>query len=182
MNIQYTIDYLASLNKGLKKTLDNILKHIFRLYWVDAGGIYLFDSFTNNINLICHTGLSKRFVKEVKSYDIDSNQLKVLLKKKSIYTKSSDLPLAAKTLNEKEGILSVAIIPLINGETMEFVGNLNLASKKYEEISEEDKKGVESIARRIVNLILYAQSQEKLKEARLLLEHKVEEKNERVVY
>lgn len=173
VNIQYTIDYLESLHQGLESTIRNILEYIFRLYWVDAAGVYIFDPDAQKLNLVTHVGLSDDFVNDVKSYDINSNQLKIVLKKENLYLRISDFPEGARIRNEQEGILFTAVIPLINSETKELVGNLNLASKKYEHISEEDKKGIESIARRIVNLILYAQSQEKLKESHALLEQKV---------
>ena len=176
INIQYTIDYIETLNKGLKSTIKNILEYIFRLYWIDAAGVYIFDPSVRRLDLITHAGLSEGFVNDVESYDNNSNQVKTLLKKEIMYIRTCDLPEGSMIRNEQEGLLFTAVIPLINNETNELVGSLNLASKKYEYISEEDKKGIESIARRIVNLILYAQSQEKLKESNLFLEQKVEEK------
>jgi PAS domain S-box-containing protein len=176
VNIQYTIDYLETLNQGLESTIRNILEYIFRLYWIDGAGVYIYDPDARKLDLISHAGLSHDFIKDVKSYDIKSNQLKTLLKKENIYMRTRDLPESSKKRNNKEGILFTAAIPLVNKETNELVGNLNLASKKYEQISEEDKKGIESISRRIVNLILYAQSQEKLKESHTLLEQKVSDR------
>jgi PAS domain S-box-containing protein len=176
INIQYTIDYLETLNKGLKRTLESILEQLFKLHWVDAGGIYIYNPNNKKLNLICHKGLSKNFVKDVNIYDKNSVQFNILLKKETIYVKTGDLPEHSRNRNEKEGILFTAIIPLVSSATNYLVGSLNVASKKFEEISDEDKRGVESIGRRIVNLILYAQSQEKLTEARIILENTVEEK------
>ena len=41
LNVQYTIDYIASFEKGIQSALNLILDHIFKLYWVDGGQIYL---------------------------------------------------------------------------------------------------------------------------------------------
>jgi PAS domain S-box-containing protein len=176
LNIQYTIDYLSSLNKGLKRTLENILDYIFTLYWVDAGGIYLYDNDEEKLNLICHKGLSKKIVRKVSNYGKGSHQMDILLKGSNLFNKSNEMFPESKVRLLSEGILSVAILPLIDSNNSRVIGSLNLASKNFEEISEQDKKGIESIAVRIVNLIIYAQSQEKLKEAQSLLENKVEEK------
>lgn len=176
INIQYTIDYIETLNQGLKSTIGNILENIFRLYWIDGAGVYIYDPSFRRLDLIAHAGLSDSFVEQVNSCEDNSTQMKIILKKKTIFLKTCDLPEASKIRNEKEGIIFTAVIPLLNNENNELVGNLNLISKKHEQISEEDKKGIESISRRIVNLILFAQSQEKLKEANLFLEKKVQEK------
>jgi len=176
LNVQYTIDYIASLEKGIQSALNLILDHIFKLYWVDGGGIYLYDKNHNRLTLVCHKGLSAKYARKVKTYTKNSTQVQLLLKGSNLYVKSNKLSPEIRMLLSEQGILSVAILPLINSKNNEIIGSLNLASKNFEQITEQDKKGIESISTRIINLILYAQSQEKVKESQLLLEQKVAEK------
>jgi PAS domain S-box-containing protein len=176
LSIQHMIDYIESLKKGFKETVDHILEHIFLVYWVDAAGVYILNTTDQRLDLISHTGLSENFIENVKCFDKNSNQLKILLERKSIFIRACDLPESSKKLYEEEGLLFTVVIPLINYETDELIGNLNLASRKFEFISEEDWRVIETIARRLVNLLLYAKSQEKLKVANILLEKRVEER------
>ncbi len=176
LNVQYTIDYLASLEKGIKHSLDMILDYLLKLYWVDGGGIYLYNKQKVEVNLISHQGLSERFVRGVELYKNHSDQIKMLQANINYYIKPNEINEEAWRLAEEDKILLFVIIPLIDWATGELVGSLNLASRSIEELKDEDKKGIESIAQRIVNLILYAQSQEKLKESQSFLESKVEEK------
>ncbi len=176
IDVQYTIDYIASLEKGIKSALSLILDHIFKLYWVDSGGIYLYDKREKALKLVCHKGLSKQYIRKVKVYKKNSPQVQSLLKGSNLYVKTKELSSDIKIHLLEERIVSIAVLPLIDNKNNEIIGSLNLGSKNHEEISVQDKKGIESISARIVNLILYAQSQEKIKEAQLSLEKQVEEK------
>jgi PAS domain S-box-containing protein len=177
LNIQNTIEYLSSLNKGLKNALENIIDKFLMLYWVDYAGIYLYDEDNRKINLVCHRGLSEKFVSEVESYTENSLQMNLLSKRANVYFDPTNLSPRTAKLAREESILSIAILPLFDNETNKLVGSLNLASKKFQVISEQDKQGIELIALRIVNLIIFAQTQDEIKKAHKLLSRRVEEKS-----
>ena len=176
LNVQYTIDYIASLEKGIQSALNLILYHIFKLYWVDGGGIYLYNKNHNRLTLVCHKGLSAKYARKVKTYTKNSPEVQLLLKGSNLYLKTNELHPAIRMRLLEESILSIVVLPLINSKNNEIIGSLNLASKNFEQITEQDKKGIESISARIINLIMYAQNQEKVKEAQSFLEQKVDEK------
>ena len=173
LNLEYTISYITSLKKGLKYVFQKILDHLCTLYWIDACGIYLVDKNSGGLNLISQRGLSKGFIKAVKSYDKDSFQFQFLSKKENIYINTGNWTPELKILIEKEGISNLAILPLVNNETNELIGSLNLVSKKYNQISDQDKKNIEEIIARITNLILYAQIQKKIEKTYAELEKRV---------
>ncbi|MCD4729370.1 MAG: PAS domain S-box protein [Bacteroidales bacterium] len=152
------------------------MNHIMELEFVDSGGIYLYNKKKEELKLVYSSGISKAFAKSEEVYNKNSPQMKMVLRKKPIYGNYQEITKKNKTQTRGENFKLVAVFPLINAESDELIGCLNLASRKYERITERDKSDVESIAHSLVSLILYAQSQEKLKELNAQLEAKIKER------
>ncbi len=171
LNIQHTIDFLSSIEKGQKCIFNNIINSIFEFDWVDSAGIYLMDKEEQDLTLVSHKGLSKEFVNRSKYFPKESAQTKLVLSKKpfySSYEKSGEFP---DKETQKENIKALAVIPLIDNKKV--IGSLNVASKTKEELSEIEKNEIESLSPRIGNLIVYAQTQGKLKIYQNELEQKI---------
>ena len=65
-----------SLTEGLKLCLEASLQ----ISGMDCGGIYLFDNSFQTLSMIVHRGLSKDFVKNVSTYDKDTENVLLLQK------------------------------------------------------------------------------------------------------
>jgi len=171
LKIQHTIDYISSLEKGKRDIFKNILNSIIEIDWVDSGGIYLMDEEKQDLTLVCHKGLSKKFINRSKYFPTDSAQAKLVLSKKPIYSSYEKLAGISSKQAQEENLKVLAIIPLIYNQKV--IGALNVASKTKDKISETDKTGIESLSSRIGNLIVYAQTQDELKLYQKELELKV---------
>lgn len=182
LKIQHTIDYLASLKKGLPLTLKNILDQILELEWADAGGIYIYNKEKEELKLTCSSGLSEQFIKTARLYKKDSPQLKLILKKKPIYESYNKIADKNKTRFRDGSFNLVAIIPLVNQENNELTGCLNLISRRHDKITEQEKSDVEFIVQRLVSLIIYAQSQEKNEKLNKQLKKTLKEQQSRQQY
>ena len=182
LKIQHTIDYLASLKKGLSLTLKNILDQILELEWADGGGIYIYNKEKEELKLTCSSGVSEQFIKSARLYKKESPQLKLVLKKKPIYESYNKLANKNKTRIRDGSFNLVAIIPLVNQENNELIGCLNLISRKHNKITEQEKSDVEFIVQSLVSLIIYAQSQEKNEKLNRQLKKTLKEQQTRQQY
>ena len=171
LNIQHTIDYLSSVEKGQNNIFKNILNSIFEFKWVDSAGIYLTDDKKQKLTLISHKGLSKEFVKQSMYYQANSPQFKLVSNKIPFYFSHKEIEDILDEILQGEKHTALAVIPLVYNQKV--IGSLNLASKTKKELSETDKREIESLSSRIVNLIVYAQTQDKLKLHQNELEQKI---------
>ena len=174
LKIQHTIDYISSLEKGKRDIFKNILNSITEIDWVDSGGIYLMDEEKQDLTLVCHKGISRKFVDRSKYFPGDSAQAELVLNKRPIYTSYQELTDISGGKAQEENLEAVAVIPLVHNNIV--IGALNVASKTKNKISESDKTGIETLASRIGNLIVYAQTQEKLKTYQKELELKIKQR------
>lgn len=181
LKIESTIDYLISLNKGIPFTLKNIMNHLMELEWIDIGGIYLFNEKKQELNLVYSSGASKAFTQTVETYGKNTPQMKLVLKRKPFYGNFQNFVKNNQFKVREDSLKFFSVIPLINTESDDLVGCLNLASRKYTKITEQDKMDMESIAKRLVRLMVYAQSQNKLKELTSKLEVKIKERTKELV-
>ena len=171
LNIQHTIDYLSSMEKGRKSIFKNILNSIFEFDWVDSAGVYMLNDEKQDLTLVSHKGLSKKFAELSSCYQANSPQFKLVTNKVPVYFPVEQLKNILDNEFREEEFKLLAVIPLINNHKV--LGSLNLASKTRDKLSEIDKKEIESLSSRIGNLIVYAQTQEKLKIHQKELEQKI---------
>ncbi len=182
LKIQHTIDYLSALKMGMPAALNNILKQILELEWVDGGGIYMYNKEKEEAKLVCSSGLSEEFNKSVKVYKKDCPQLKFLLKKEPLYGSYHKIAAEKKFKEKEENFNLLAIIPMVNPENNELAGSLNLISRRHGKITKQEKSDLEFIVKSLVSLITYAQSQEELKELNKRLKKTIKEQQTRHQY
>lgn len=173
LQTQYAIDYVSSMSRGIRPALEQIMKLVFEFDWVDAGGIYLFNEDKSMLTLRCHRGLSKEQVKGLESYGPETDQVKMVRKMKPYYGDYSNLIEKARIPEFLREYRGIAIIPLVDRDNDEVIGNLNLASRHSGTVGEKERLSFENIAARIVILIKYAQAQEYLQKSKSNLEEQV---------
>jgi C4-dicarboxylate-specific signal transduction histidine kinase len=148
------------------------MNSVLDLDCADSMGIYFA---TNDKELLLHsyTGLSPEFANHIKLIGKNSPYAKQIFDKKSIFGNyENDYNLAMDDIRRKEGIKSLAVVPMIYRESV--IGCINIASKKYGNMSQSDRNAIELLATRIANMMIFLKSQEELKAIRKRLEEKVE--------
>ncbi len=138
-NLGIELSRCSSINTAL----DIILNNLFELREFDSGSIYLVDKDTGDFSLEEHRGLSKTFVKRTSYYRSDSAQAEVLKAGEPTYLRVCDSPVEMNSAFKKEGLQSIAVIPIKHGT--EIIGSLNLASHTHDAITESGKKVVEAL-------------------------------------
>lgn len=162
MNILNQIIKVGNTAEDLNQFLGNILDSTIGLMNFDGGGFYFLDPTTNTANLMNHKGLPLSFVDKVKTVKIEDEPYRsVFIDNLPIFIENYS-KLSPKW-NKEWGILSVASIPLISkGKT---IGALNIASKKEQSFSSEEKELLISIGREVGTILGRLQTDEALYEA-----------------
>ncbi len=163
INIQNELYIALGSANNPKDICKHILEIICKSGYFDCGGIYFIDKVTGDLNLVCHKGLSSKFVKRNKRFAYDSPQVKMVITGKPIYKKYCDIYPDNDKINHDEGLLTTAIIPLLNQKQV--VGSLNISSHIHHEVSIVIRIALESIAERIGGVIARLEAQQELREA-----------------
>ncbi|MBM4428493.1 MAG: PAS domain S-box protein, partial [Chloroflexi bacterium] len=140
----------------------SFLQTIINVSGMDSGGIYLFDDGYKNLDIICHQGLGKDFVRMVNHFTVDLPQVKIILDGKPIYF-SSDHPIVGNAMHQAEGLQCLAAIPILYQEQV--VGCMNLASHNLAEVPEFARHVFETLAVEIGNFVIYLRNEETLRKS-----------------
>jgi PAS domain S-box-containing protein len=177
LRIQHKIDSLASVSTSLNSSIKKAFKHLLQIDWLDGGGIYLFDDDEKYLRLVYSEGLMDEFVRQVSVYSRDAEPVRLILMKKPVVSKIHEVSRMNKDALVKEGLNLAISIPLIYEDHV--IGCLNLGSKKLEDIRDNDRMVIESIAARLANLIVLIRTREKLETANLKLKESLRDVKEK---
>ena len=169
--IQHGFEQVIAVENGMRETINTIMKSVLQLDCADSIGIY-FATNDKELVLHFHMGLSKQFANHIKLIGNKSPYAKQIFNKKSVFGNyEKDYSLSMDDIRRKEGIKSLAVVPMVYRE--EVIGCINIASKKYNSMSQSDRNAIELLAPRIANMMIFLKSQEELKANRQMLEEKV---------
>ncbi len=161
--VNQSVDLDEILNKSVDKMMDMISVHQVR--------IYLLDEKSNDLVLVVHRGFSKKFLETIKRRKLGVGVTgKVALSGQSIFME--DYPSHPEALAPaiKEGLKSVAVIPLKSRDKI--YGTLNIARKEVSEIASFEKNLFDSIGQIISGAMertfLYTENVKRLEELRTL--------------
>lgn len=160
IQILHQIDSLSNITSSVEDSLKLAFHYLNQIEWYDGGGVYLFDEERVRLTLTYSAGLSDEFINSVRTYSSQHSQVQTLLRTIPVYLSVRDHIGDTRQAMEREGITFVAAIPMIYRD--EVIGSINLASRKTEAISTNDKLIIESIASRLANLITLVKTREKL--------------------
>jgi len=149
--IYHAIDSLQSIGETFEDSLQILFDNLFKLDWVDAGGLYLVNYEKEVLELVYHKGLSESFINNTSVYTFNSLNARVAFKKKPRYVTNNDYITNSKESIHKEKIRFVAALPLVYQDNV--LGLLNLASKVVTDIDQYDRQAIETIAIKVANLI-----------------------------
>ena len=145
-------DIISTANKAdsLPKLLTSILSESLRLLDFDAGGIYLVDRSTRTANIVHSQNLPTEFLAEIQTVSIDKKPFDALfIQNESFIT--DNYGKINPDLSKKFGFQSIASIPLLSKGVA--IGALNIASKRRQVISDEEKQTLFSIGRELGSTI-----------------------------
>jgi PAS domain S-box-containing protein len=167
---QFKNDFLITMGKqtSLKETLGSALSTFFQLSEFDSGGIYLVDESTGAVDLVEHQKLPQWFVDTVKHFDSDDIRVQMIMKGDPIYQHTSEFAPSIRGHLQKEGIRTLAIIPIRLGDRV--IGALNMASHTHDIITWKTMKIIEEIASsNLGSTITRVRTREALQESRELV-------------
>ena len=161
----------------LHTALEFIVDAALKVTGYDAGGFYLIDPRTGELDLAVHRGLSNEFAESVRHFDAHSPEARLVMAGRSVH---GIYPQLLATLGidldqprAREGLQTLSIVPVLTGD--EVFGSLQLASHRPDDISEQAREALEGLATRAASAIQRMRAEEALASAnryfRLLLEN-----------
>lgn len=131
-------------SKSLLEALELLLDAGLRVNGLDCGGIYLLDSETGLLTLAYSRGLSDSFVQQASVYEASSPQGIFVMRGKPGYWSNPAGILETGDLLAREGLMSLAVIPV--SSQGQIVATLNLGSHVKKEILQSVRHFLETIA------------------------------------
>ena len=162
LKIQRDLGIALSSATDLYMALNIILDTAFKIDGLDCGGVYVVDRITGDIDLIVHKGLPPEFISSSVHYSNDSPQARLVSSGKPIYGLYPKISRSGEEACRSEGLRALAVIPVMNKQKIS--GVLNLASHTHDEISEDARHALESIASQIGGVLGRLQSEAALHE------------------
>ena len=147
LRLQCDLGVALSATSDQTEALNLILDATCRIEGIDCGGIYLFDKTTGDLNLMVHRGLPAEFVEKASHYSPDSPQVQLVMAGKPVYGLYAEIACTTDTVCHNEGLRALAVIPV--QDKLKVVGALNLASHRHDQIPEDTRYAIESIASQI---------------------------------
>lgn len=161
ISVQRDLARLVALKMSDKEVWAECFRAAILVSGLDAGGFYLFDKTARAFNLIYHEGLSADFVQAVVSFAEDTPNGQIVLKGTTTCFTKTDLHV--RDYHRIEGLCSLAVIPIHHhGQVL---GCLNIASHTYDQIPEQSRIDLETIAAEIGNVIIHQQTEIELEQS-----------------
>ena len=95
-DLSIALSNVNNLTEGLKLCLESALQ----ASEMDCGGIYLHDEISGAFDMLYHKGLASDFVKDTSHYEPDSDNAKLVMLGKPIYTQHQKLGVFRSNLRE----------------------------------------------------------------------------------
>lgn len=149
------------LSDNLSDTLNICLKAAIDATNMDCGGIYLVDKETGDLMLIVHDGLPEAFVQAASYFRADSENARLIMNGKPIYTRYPQIPVEKKTAEEQEFLKAVGVLPVKYRDRI--IGCLNIASHTLNEVDHWSRLAVERIVTHIGAAIVHARQEDAIK-------------------
>ncbi len=153
----------VAMSDDLATTLTRCLDAALRISGLHCGGIYLRDECSGEFRLAVHQGVSPPFVEAVTRHNTESPNSGLVMPGQPMYVLAHDVDVPFFEPHRREGLQSIAILPVRHGDQV--IGCMNLASRLAEEIPPDTRMMLERIAGQIGPLIDRARTEAKLRES-----------------
>ena len=146
------------VNEIVRIALDLALKAVA----LECGGVYLFDSESQTLQLSDHEGISPEFAQATKSHELDSRQGQMLAAGHSVQLDAETLATSDFAPAVKEGLKHIIAVPMMHDGCL--VGSLNVGSRKRRKVDKFAVRALETITAQLAEVIVRLRSQENLRE------------------
>ena len=171
IRLQRDLALTLSGKAGLRETLRLCVETSITISGLDSGGVYLVDPASGDLDLAYHQGFSPEFVRQGAYYQADEINTYLVMAGRPVYARLQDLPGLMDEEGLKEGLRSVAIIPVIHQDRV--IASLHIASHHYEEVPATARAALETLAAQVGSAIARVQAEEALRRAKDDLEVRV---------
>ena len=171
IRLQRDLALTLSGKVGLQETLRLCVETAITISGLDSGGVYVVDPASGDLDLAYHQGLSPEFVRQGAYYEADDLNTYLVMAGRPVYARLQDLPGLMDEEGLKEGLRSVAIIPVIHQDRV--IASINVASHQYEEVPATARAALETLAAQVGSAIARVQAEEALRRAKDDLEIRV---------
>lgn len=172
LNLSLTLQSI----RGLYDSLKTCLLAAIEISGMDAGGIYLVDEMSGSVDLIVSLNLGDEFVKSVSHYPAGSANAQMVMAGKPIYVQYNKTGIVLTSVQEREGLRILAIIPVISKGRV--IACIKISSHISDEIPANARLGVEMIATQIGTAIDRIQAEEALAQNEQKYRNVVEDQTE----
>jgi PAS domain S-box-containing protein len=149
----------TSLFEGLRLCLETALQ----ASELDCGGVYLVDETSGALDLAFYQGFPEAFISSASHYEADSDNVKLVMRGKPVYSKHQDLGVPLDESSKREQLKAIGVLPIIHHGQV--IGCMNVASHTLEEVPVFSRSALETIAAQIGSVITHLQAEEALKES-----------------
>ncbi|MBU4232151.1 MAG: PAS domain S-box protein, partial [Proteobacteria bacterium] len=171
ISLQRDLALTLSGKMGLQETLRLCVETAITISGLDSGGVYVVDPASGDLDLAYHQGFSPEFVQQGAYYEADDLNTYLVMAGRPVYARLQDLPGLMDEEGLKEGLRSVAIIPVIHQDRV--IASINVASHHYEEVPATARAALETLAAQVGSAIARVQAEEALRRAKEDLEIRV---------
>jgi PAS domain S-box-containing protein len=187
LRLQRDLALALGSTSTMVEALERLLQATLQIEGVDSGGVYLVDATTGELRLVSHLGLSSGFIAQTSYYAPGTSQARLVMQGEPTYLPNVRSVLGVGDLLEREGLTSLAVIPVkLKGQV---VAVLNLASRTQNEVPENTRSALETIAGMIGGIVSRISGEEALNMERenlaeanaalkVLLRHREEDRRE----
>ncbi len=148
----------------LDETLQQCLETAIHVAGMDAGGVYLVDEISGELNLASSQGLSPEFVEATSYYDADSPNARLVMAGEPVYVDYQGLGLPLDDVRRRENLRGIAILPVHHEGKV--IACLNITSHSLDKIPDAARNTLETIAAQIGSFVARARTEENLRLAR----------------
>ncbi len=168
MRIQRDLGTALSNTSSLDAALSICLDAALQVPGIEAGGIYLLDNITGQLDLMVYCGLPDNFADSVAHLDKTSPQAQIVNEKKSVFkifaevTKDFGLSRKQRRINDACGFRAMGVVPV--SHEGKAIGCLNVVSKTEDEISTFGQFCLETMVSQMAAALVRIRSDQALKE------------------
>ncbi len=163
-------DLAVSLGSAdeLEEGLGLCLEAALHASGLDCGGIYLHDERSGCLHLRRHVGLSADFIADVSFFDGNAANTQLVMGGRALYTSFASAGIPLDKIMVREGLLALAVIPIIHRNTI--IGCLNVASHSLTDVPTYSRNILEIIASQIGRTIIRLRAEEGIRREHELLD------------
>ena len=148
---------------SLDEALELCLESAIALSGLDAGGVYLVDSVSGDLDLACAKGLSSAFVEAQSHVAAGSDQARLVSAGKPVYVRAQDMEVSARQELVDEGIRALAVIPVVWQDRV--IACLNIASHAFDDVQVASRDALEAASGLVGNAIARFRAEEALRQS-----------------